>query len=153
MHIVLVHPEIHQNTGNIARTTVAIGADLHLVKPLGFSLEDRYLKRAGLDYWPQVRLHVHETLEEVLPCPGEYWLFSAHGRPFADVGFGQDPWLFFGRESQGLEPELLAAHPGRILRLPMRPGVRSLNVGNAVAVAAYEVLRQHGYAGLSLGEG
>ncbi len=152
MHIVLVHPEIHQNTGNIARTTVAIGAELHLVKPLGFSLEDRYLRRAGLDYWPQVRLHVHETLAEVLGGADEYWLFSAHGRPFGEIAFGLDPWLFFGRESQGLEPEIVAAHPGRILRLPMRPGVRSLNVGNAVAVAAYEVLRQHGYPGLALSE-
>ena len=152
MHIVLVHPEIHYNTGNIARTTVAIGADLHLVKPLGFSLEDRYLKRAGLDYWPQVQLHVHESIDELLPTEEEYWLFSAHGHPFQDVRFGSDPWLFFGRESAGLEPEIREAHRERLLRLPMRPGVRSLNLGNAVSIVAYEVLRQHGYPGLDMGE-
>ncbi len=150
MHLVLVHPEIHSNTGNIARTSVAIGADLHLVKPLGFSLEDRYLKRAGLDYWPQVRLHIHESMEELLPMQAEYWLFSAHGRPFGDVQFGKDPWLFFGRESAGLEPEIIAAHEERVLRIPMRLGVRSLNLGNAVAIAAYEALRQQDYPGLDL---
>jgi tRNA (cytidine/uridine-2'-O-)-methyltransferase len=150
LHLVLVHPEIHSNTGNIARTSVVIGADLHLVKPLGFSLEDRYLRRAGLDYWPQVRLHLHESIDELLPMQEEYWLFSAHGRPYGEVQFGADPWLFFGRESTGLEPEILQAHRERVVRIPMRPGVRSLNLGNAVAIAAYEALRQHGYPGLQL---
>ncbi len=148
MHLVLVHPEIHSNTGNIARTSVAIGADLHLVKPLGFSLEDRYLRRAGLDYWPMVRLHIHERIEELLPTQEEFWLFSSHGRFYGDVAFGPDPWLFFGRESTGLEPEILAAYPDRGLRIPMRPGVRSLNLGNAASIVAYEALRQHGYPGL-----
>lgn len=150
LHLVLVHPEIHYNTGNIARTSVAIGADLHLVQPLGFSLEDRYLRRAGLDYWPLVRLHLHERVEEVIGIGEEYWLFSAHGRPFQDVKFGPDPWLVFGRESAGLEPEILAGREDRILRLPMLPGVRSLNLGNAVSIASYEVLRQHGYPGMEL---
>lgn len=150
MHLVLVHPEIHYNTGNIARTSVAIGSDLHLVRPLGFSLEDRYLKRAGLDYWPQVRLALHDRVEEIIDSGVEYWLFSAHGRPFQEVEFGPDPWLVFGRESAGLEPEILKGREGRVLRLPMRAGVRSLNLGNAVSVAAYEVLRQHGYPGLEL---
>lgn len=148
MHLVLVHPEIHYNTGNVARTSVAIDAHLHLVRPLGFSLEDRYLRRAGLDYWPQVRLHLHDSVEEVFALAEEYWLFSAHGRPFQDVRFGPDPWLLFGRESAGLEPEIVRGREERTLRLPMRAGVRSLNLGNAVSVAAYEVLRQHGYPGM-----
>ncbi len=148
MHLVLVHPEIHSNTGNIARTSVALGADLHLVKPLGFSLEDRYLKRAGLDYWPMVRLHIHDDIAELLPTSEEYWLFSSQGRFYGDVEFGADPWLFFGRESQGLEPEILAAHPDRLLRIPMLPGVRSLNLGNAVSIVAYEAMRQQGYPGM-----
>lgn len=151
MHIVLVEPEIHTNAGNIARTCAATGAHLHFVKPLGFSLEDRYLKRAGLDYWPYVKLTVHESLLDLERFLGEtprYYLSTKGRKTYSEVGYPADVALYFGKETAGLPKELLEAHPDRVLRLPMGQEIRSLNLGNTVAVVMYEALRQQGFPGL-----
>lgn len=151
LHIVLVEPEIPQNTGNIARTCAATGSELHLVKPLGFSLEDRYLKRAGLDYWPLVRVQVHENFADVLAAhPGAPFYYASTKAPlgYAEVAYPKDVFLVFGRESRGLPENLLERVYDRCVRIPMIPGARSLNLSNSVAIVAYEALRQHGFAGL-----
>lgn len=154
MRVVLVEPEIPPNTGNIARTCVATGTPLYLVEPLGFSLEDRYLRRAGVDYWPWVELTVvpaWEALPAALRREERLWLFTARGGvPYHRVAYGPDDVLVFGRESTGLPEWLLARHPGRWVRIPMRGPVRSLNLSNAVAVALYEALRQQGFPGWEL---
>ncbi len=147
LHIVLVEPEIHFNTGNVGRTCLATGARLHLVKPLGFSLDDARVRRAGLDYWPAVNPIVWESfeaLEPALPAMGAPVLFSAEAsRPFWDVSFRSPTVLVFGRESTGLSAALREKYRESLVSLPQQPGsVRSLNLSNTVAVAAYEVLRQ-----------
>ena len=149
LHIVLVAPEIHWNTGNVGRTTLAVGAELHLVEPLGFSLEEKQVRRAGLDYWPRVRLRVWPdwpTLEAALPTLGEPFFFSAAAtRAHWEVRYPADTVLVFGRESVGLPAALLERHAERLVRIPMAdPALRSLNLSTAAAVAAYEVLRQRG---------
>lgn len=155
MHIVLVHPEIPQNTGNIARTCAATGAMLHLVEPLGFRLEDRYLKRAGLDYWHLMTLKVHPSLEQFL---GEYpdavlrLATTKAPRDYCAVHYGPDDFLVFGRETKGLDEEFLARNYEKCVRIPMVAGARSLNLANSVAVVLYEALRQQGFPGLQ-GEG
>lgn len=151
LHVILVEPEIHWNTGNIGRTTLAAGADLHLVEPLGFSLEDRYLHRAGLDYWPRVRLHVWpswEAIERELPELGEPFFFSSQGtRTYWDVCYPDHVALVFGRESVGLPKELLARHAERTLRIPMvEPALRSINLSTSAGLAMFEVLRQRSRA-------
>ena len=151
LHIVLVEPEIHWNTGNVGCTTLAVGAELHLVEPLGFSLDDRQVRRAGLDYWPRVRLRVWpgwEPLEAALPQLGTPFFFTAGAeRTLWDVRYPDDTVLVFGRESVGLPRALLARHAGSTLRIPMvDSGLRSLNLSTAAAVAAYEVVRQRGGA-------
>ncbi len=148
-HVVLVHPEIPGNTGNIARLCAGTGAVLHLVKPLGFILEDRYLKRAGLDYWPNVTLCVHDTWDHVTRLFPEdrLWLFSTHtDRPFHQAPMPPGTALVFGRESVGLEPEITQPLPHRLVRIPMTPHVRSLNLSNAVSIGIFEAMRQQGYA-------
>lgn len=157
MDICLVHPEIPHNTGCAGRLSAALGLPLHLVEPLGFSLEDRFLKRAGLDYWPQVDLVVHSDLQEALayfersgsrPLVERLRLFSARGgTSLFETEFGQDDVLFFGAESSGLPPELLQAHPDRRVYVPLRPGVRSLNLANVVCLGTYTALDR---AGVSL---
>jgi tRNA (cytidine/uridine-2'-O-)-methyltransferase len=147
LHIVLVAPEIHWNTGNVGRTTLAVGAELHLVGPLGFSLDDKQVRRAGLDYWPRVRLRVWPdwpAFEAVLPSLGEPFFFSAAGtRTLWDVQYPPDTVLIFGRESVGLPAALLERHTDRVLRIPMEdPELRSLNLSTSAAIAAYEVVRQ-----------
>jgi tRNA (cytidine/uridine-2'-O-)-methyltransferase len=147
LHLVLVEPEIHWNTGNIGRTSLAVGAELHLVEPFGFSLADKQVRRAGLDYWPRVRLHTWrdwEALERELPRLGEPFFFSANAkRDYWDVTYPENTVLVFGRESVGLPPELLARHADRALRIPIIDGaLRSLNLSTAAALAAYEVVRQ-----------
>lgn len=149
LEIVLVEPEIPQNTGNIARTCVATGSRLHLVEPLGFSLEDRYLKRAGLDYWFDLNPMLWPDLESCLRHFSGRPLFYATtkgGQCYADAQYPQGSVLFFGKETRGLPESLLMAHPERCVRIPMLPGYRSLNLSNAVAVLTYEVLRQSGFA-------
>ncbi len=150
LHIVLVQPEIPQNTGNIARTCAATGCTLHLVRPLGFELDDKYLKRAGLDYWQFVRVVVHDGIEEVFSSlKGPFWFFTTKARKvYTDVSYGPDDVLVFGRETAGLDEELLVEHPDACLRIPMLAGKRSLNLSNCVAVATFEALRQQGFAGL-----
>jgi len=147
LHIVLVEPEIHWNTGNVGRTALAVGAELHLVEPLGFSLDDKQVRRAGLDYWPRVKLRVWQTwaaLERALPTLGEAWFFSAAAaRPYWDAEFAADTVLVFGKESVGLPRALLERAGDHALSLPMVDGaLRSLNLSTATAVAAYEVARQ-----------
>lgn len=153
VNVVLVHPEIPHNSGCAGRLTAALGARLHLVKPLGFSLEDRYLKRAGLDYWHLVDLTVHESVAACLealesepgpdgapsrPIAERLRLFTARGGPsIRDVQFAGDDVLVFGSESKGLPPELVEAHPDRRVRIPIHPGIRSINLANAVALALF----------------
>lgn len=152
MHIVLVQPEIPQNSGSVARLCAASKAWLHLVKPLGYVLEDRYLKRAGLDYWPNVRLSVHEDLDalEALLPRERTWLFTKSGTALHyEVAYPRGAVLVFGRESSGLPPEFVERWGARTTRLPLSRWVRSLNLANAASVAAYEVLRQHGWSGES----
>jgi tRNA (cytidine/uridine-2'-O-)-methyltransferase len=149
MHIVLVHPEIHWNTGNAGRTCLAVGATLHLIEPLGFSLDARQVKRAGLDYWEHVDLRVWPdwpSFERELPALGEPWLFSTRATRMlwdAPLGSPEDVVLIFGRETGGLPEDLHKRFADRVLAMPIvSPHVRSLNLSTSVGVAAYEVLRQ-----------
>ena len=152
LHVVLVEPEIHFNTGNVGRTCLATGAKLHLVKPLGFSLDDARVRRAGLDYWPAVDPVVWESfadVESALPRLGTPVFFSAEAtRPFWDHSYKAPVVLVFGRESTGLGDSIRDKYRASLVSLPQQPGsVRSLNLSNTVAVAAYEVLRQWRGAG------
>ncbi|MEO1268605.1 MAG: tRNA (cytidine(34)-2'-O)-methyltransferase [Myxococcota bacterium] len=150
MHLVLVHPEIPGNTGNIARLCAATGAVLHLVEPLGFVLKDRYLRRAGLDYWPKMVLCVHPNWEAVtaLFSPERLHLFTTKAtHSYVETSYTGGDALVFGRESRGLDESLLKAYPERCIRIPMRPQARSLNLSNACAIAIYEARRQVGWTG------
>ncbi len=151
MHIVLVEPEIPGNTGNIARLCAATGCELHLVKPLGFSVDDRYLKRAGLDYWHLVKVHYHENFAAVMAEYKDhnfYFNTTKSQKPFTSVRYTADDLLVFGKETAGLPAELLAAHPDNCVRIPMQDDARSLNLSNAAAVVLYEALRQLEFPGL-----
>jgi tRNA (cytidine/uridine-2'-O-)-methyltransferase len=147
LHVVLVEPEIHWNTGNAGRTCLAAGARLHLVEPLGFSLGEREVRRAGLDYWPRVNPTMWPSWEELearLPDLGEPFFFSAEGtRDYWSVAYPERTVLVFGRESIGLSPEIRSRHRNRLLRIPMVDReIRSLNLSTSVALAVYEVMRQ-----------
>ena len=149
IHVVLVHPEIHWNTGNAGRTCLAAGATLHLIEPLGFSLDEREVKRAGLDYWEHVDLRVWpnwRAFEEQLPTLGEPFFFSTKARALfwdAPLGASENVVLVFGRETGGLPGELHERYAERFVAMPiLSPKVRSLNLSTSVAVAVYEVLRQ-----------
>ena len=154
LNIVLIEPEIPQNTGNIARTCACIGARLHLVEPMGFRLTQRNLARAGCDYWDEVDIVRWSCTDEFLEahndgCDCEFHLFTGRvERSYTDVAYGKDAFLLFGRESAGIDPALLERFADRCVRIPMREGLRSLNLSNAVAIAAYEALRQQGFTGL-----
>lgn len=151
MHIVLYNPEIPQNTGNIARTCAATGCMLHLIKPLGFSLEDRYLKRAGLDYWPMMSYRVYEGFDELLkayPAASFRFLTTKASQSYAGVPYQADDFLVFGSETRGLPESLLQRTYDRCIRIPMVPGARSLNLSNSVAIVVYEALRQLGFPAL-----
>jgi len=153
MHIALIEPEIPQNTGNISRTCVLTNSTLHLVKPLGFSVDDRSLKRAGLDYWPLLKVMVHESQEDFFRWVGEkglnFYLATTHcDRTYTEVAFREDDMVIFGRESRGLDKDLLAAHPDRCIRIPMLDIGRSLNLSNSAAIIVYEGMRQLGFPGL-----
>lgn len=148
LNLVLVEPEIPQNTGNIARTCAATGAALHLVEPLGFKIDDRKLKRAGLDYWNLLEIHFYRDLDDFFEKTqgGHYFFFSTKGtHRHSDVAFPDDCYLLFGKETRGLPEHLLMQHPNETLRIPMIDEARSLNLSNSVAIAAYEVLRQWDY--------
>lgn len=152
LHVVLHEPEIPPNTGNIARTCVAIGAKLWLVEPVAFRLDDASLKRAGLDYWPELEWEVVADWQRLLERLGErpMWFFSARAtRSYAEVAYGRGDAIVFGSETRGLPKALMEDHADRLLTIPSRPQVRSLNLSNAAAVACYEAVRQWG--GLSLG--
>lgn len=152
MNIVLVYPEIPQNTGNIARTCAATGSTLHLVKPLGFDISVKAVKRAGLDYWDKVDVRVYENLEEFFAETkgGKYWFLSTKAdHSYTEVSYGKDDYLLFGRETHGLPEPLLEANYADTLRIPMLPTLRSLNLSNSVAIVLYEGLRQLGFDGLS----
>jgi tRNA (cytidine/uridine-2'-O-)-methyltransferase len=152
LEIVLVEPEIPQNTGNIARTCVAVGARLHLVEPLGFAIDDRQLKRAGLDYWFDLDLTLWPDLDTLLRRQGNgkkiFYATTRGGQVYADAPLTGDILLVFGKETRGLPESVLLAHPERCLRIPMLPDRRSLNLANAVAIMTYEVLRQQKFPGL-----
>ncbi len=153
INIVLVEPEIPQNTGNIARTCAATGARLHLVGPMGFTIDDKKLKRAGLDYWYLLDITYYDTLDD-------FWVKHPHGsapfyflstkakRVYSDASFEEECYLFFGKETKGLDEKLLHDHYDATLRLPMIEGARSLNLSNSVAVVVYEALRQHEFQAL-----
>jgi tRNA (cytidine/uridine-2'-O-)-methyltransferase len=144
-HVVLYQPEIPYNTGSVGRTCVAVGAKLWLVRPLGFRIDDYYLRRAGLDYWQRLAWQAVDDWAELarhLPLD-RHWYFTKHGtRSYVDARLSAGDVFVFGRESQGLPDELLVARPERCLRIPTRPEVRSLNLSNSVAVGLYEALRQ-----------
>jgi tRNA (cytidine/uridine-2'-O-)-methyltransferase len=152
LHIALVEPEIPPNTGNVARLCAATGCALHLVEPLGFRIDDRELKRAGLDYWHSVALVVHPSLDAFLESTAHLgrWFFSTRAtRRYDEAAFGAGDVLVFGKETKGLPRELIERHPDRALRLPMREGsVRSINLSTAVGIAAYAALSKLGFPGL-----
>ncbi len=151
MHIVLVNPEIPQNTGNIARTCAATGAMLHLIKPLGFELSDRYLKRAGLDYWHMMHYEVHEDWDDFLasyPNARMHLATTKAPRSYCEAAYHDGEFLVFGRETKGLDENLLAREYHRCIRIPMRHDARSLNLANSVAIVLYEALRQQGFPDL-----
>ncbi len=151
MQIVLVEPEIPQNTGNIARTCALTGTLLNLIKPLGFSVEDRYLKRAGLDYWDRVEVRVWESFPEYCAANRDLRLYLATTHAscsYHQVEFKPEDVLVFGRETRGLPAEILAAYPENQIRIPMLDIGRSLNLANSAAVILYEALRQNGFRGL-----
>ena len=151
LNIVLVEPEIPQNTGNIARTCAATGAALHLIKPLGFEIDDKKLKRAGLDYWDKLDITYYENEEEFFEKnAGEtiYYFSTKAPRRHTDVNYPERVFLMFGKETAGLPEEILAKNPDTAVRIPMLPNLRSLNLSNSAAVAVYEVLRQRDFKGL-----
>lgn len=152
LHIILVEPEIPQNTGNIARTCAATGTALHLIEPLGFSLADKYLKRSGLDYWELACMTVHPSLDALL---GEYshlpmFLATTKApRVYTDADYPGDSLLIFGKETKGLPEPLLQSNYEKCIRIPMDSRARSLNLSNSVAIVLYEALRQNNFAGLT----
>lgn len=155
LNIVLVEPEIPQNTGNIARTCAAIGAKLHLVKPLGFEISDKYLKRAGLDYWDKLEIEEHDSLKVFLdkykPENTNMFFVTTKGKHcYSDVNYSKfdDIFLLFGKETKGLPEDLLQKYIDNAIRIPMRKTLRSLNLSNSVAILAYEVLRQNDFSNL-----
>ena len=156
LHVVLVQPEIHWNTGNAGRTCLAVGATLHLIEPLGFSLDEKQVKRAGLDYWPHVSLRVWPdwaTFERELPTLGEPWFFSTKTERVlwdAPLAATADTVLVFGRETAGLPDDIRTKYADRLVTMPMTsPVVRSLNLSTSVGVAVYEVLRQQRAAAIA----
>ncbi len=152
INIVLHEPEIPQNTGNIARTCAALGASLHLIEPFGFKLDDSHLKRAGLDYWDKLDIHYYSDIDDFYSKnPGAIiYFFSKKSRHRYDqVSYPNDVFLMFGKESVGLPEQTLVEHEDNCLRMPMREGLRSLNLSNTVAIAAYEAYKQHDFEGLT----
>ena len=154
LNIVLVEPEIPQNTGNIARTCAAIGAKLHLVRPLGFEISDKYVKRAGLDYWDKLDIEEHNSLSDFLkkyPVNNNMFLVTTKGQHcYSDVNYSKldEVFLLFGKETKGLPESLLKEHLENTIRIPMRETLRSLNLSNSVAIVAYEVFRQNNFCNL-----
>lgn len=152
IQVALHEPEIPQNTGNISRTCAVTGAGLHLIKPLGFTITDSKLKRAGLDYWDELELYYHENIEELfarLPDYKFYYFTTKASQCYTDIDYSGKVCLVFGKETKGLPESLLREHPERCVRIPMRDELRSLNLSNSVAIAVYEALRQNGFCELN----
>lgn len=148
MHIVLIEPEIPGNTGNIARLCAATGCELHLVKPLGFEIDDKHLKRAGLDYWHLLKVHVHENFAEVLSKYSDhtfYYNTTKTDKAHSSVSYKSGDMLVFGKETAGIPEDILRKNEANCVRIPMINEARSLNLSNSVAVVVYEALRQQGY--------
>ena len=155
LNIVLHQPEIPANTGNIGRTCVATGAVLHLIEPLGFSLDEKHLKRAGMDYWHLLDVRRYINFEDFLaknPAVGKsakLWLATTKAHQvYSDVSFGPDDYIMFGKESAGIPEEILVEHEEGCIRIPMREDIRSLNLSNSAAIVLYEALQQNAFAGL-----
>lgn len=150
LNIVLVEPEIPANTGNIARTCAVTGAQLHLVEPLGFSISDKHVRRAGLDYWPHLNVIVHKSLDDFYAnTDGIYYYCSTKAKKYYhEVLFEEECYLLFGKETKGLPEHLIFDNPEQAIKIPMRNGLRSLNLSNSVSIIVYEALRQHGFVGL-----
>ena len=151
IHIVLHQPEIPQNTGNIARTCAATGAALHLIRPLGFAIDDRKLKRAGLDYWHQLDITYYDGLDDFYaknPEAEVYYFSTKAPHLYTEIEYPNPVYIMFGKETKGLPEDLLYNNPDRCVRLPMREGLRSLNLSNSVAIAVYEILRQGNFEDL-----
>ncbi len=149
MHIVLVEPEIPYNTGNVARTCAVTGSVLHLVKPLGFSVDDKQLKRAGLDYWHLLDIRYYENFAELrdkYPTRNFYYVTTKAKQYYTGVNYSNDDFLVFGKETAGLPKQLLEANPANCIRIPMINDVRSLNLSNSVAIVLYEAWRQLGFS-------
>ena len=150
-NVVLVEPEIPQNAGNIARTCAATGTALHMIRPLGFEVTDKYLKRAGLDYWHLVNITYYDSFEELqakFPNARFFYFTTKARHRHSDVRFQDGDFLVFGKETKGLPEELLMQHENECLRIPMYEQARSLNLSNSVAIAVYEALRQADFDGL-----
>ena len=151
LNIVLLEPEIPQNTGKIARTCAATGASLHLIEPMGFTVTDAKLKRAGLDYWDKLDITYYKDIEDFYERTkgGEYFYFSTKApRCYTDIAYPNPCYLIFGKESAGIPESILKKNLERTVRIPMRDGLRSLNLSNSAAIAVYEVLRQRHFEGL-----
>ena len=151
INIVLCEPEIPQNTGNIARTCAATGASLHLIRPLGFEIDNAKLKRAGLDYWDKLDITYYDGLDDFFakhPDAKVYYFSTKAKQRYSDVVYPDDAWIMFGKETRGLPEELLYANPDTCVRIPMRETLRSLNLSNSVAIAVYEILRQNDFEGM-----
>lgn len=152
LNIVLHEPEIPQNTGNISRTCAVTGASLHLIRPLGFEITDRNLKRAGLDYWQYLDVHYYDDLQDFFDKnrDGRYFYFTTKARRrYTDVSYDGRVYMLFGKESKGLPEPLLKEHEERCVRIPMQGSLRSLNLSNSVAIAVYEALRQADFEGMN----
>lgn len=156
-HIVLLEPEIPQNTGNIARTCMATGSSLHLIHPLGFSTDDKYLKRAGMDYWDQVKVFHHESWQDFISKTEKFWKSSRSlyfmttkgAKNYSNEDFSSKKcWFVFGKESAGIPEEILKSDYQHCIRIPMKEGSRSLNLSNSAAIILYEALRQQGFSTL-----
>lgn len=151
INIVLCEPEIPQNTGNIARTCAATGASLHLIRPLGFEIDNAKLKRAGLDYWDKLDITFYDGLDDFYakhPDITVYYFSTKAKHKYSDVAYPDDAWIMFGKETKGLPEELLYKNPDTCVRIPMRDQLRSLNLSNSVAIAVYEILRQRDFEGM-----
>lgn len=151
INIVLCEPEIPQNTGNIARTCAATGASLHLIRPLGFEIDNAKLKRAGLDYWDKLDITYYDGLDDFFEKHKDvtvYYFSTKAKYKYSDVDYPDEAWIMFGKETRGLPEELLYANPETCVRIPMRDTLRSLNLSNSVAIAVYEILRQRDFDGM-----
>ena len=154
MHIILHQPEIPANTGNIGRTCVATGTSLHLIEPLGFRLDEKSIKRAGMDYWEHLDVTRYINFEEFKEKhPGaKIWMATTKAKHvYTDVSFGPDDYIMFGKESAGIPEEILVENEENCIRIPMLPAIRSLNLSNSVAIVLYEALRQNGFDDMQLG--